>query len=230
MNVQLDASRALAVVKAMRGAKERLMETTAATRASAASTPPTTGASLNLTVEDFSAALERGQRPLYTFLRGLVGDDEHARDLVQDAFYEAWRAYGRNAAPFDAPRPETEVRRWLFRVAYHRAISTLRRRQIIRWRSLDEPGNAEHMDEPVAVSFEEQLAEDDAVRRALTSLAPADVACLTLIIVHGFTAAEAGQVVGASAQAVAKRFARAKQRLRDVYLAQNQQAEERRSR
>lgn len=172
--------------------------------------------------------LERSQRPLYTFVCGLVGDDEHARDLVQDTFYEAWRAYARNAAPFDALRAESEVRRWLFRVAYHRAISTLRRRQIIRWHSLDALGSAKRTDAPVAVSFEEQLAEDDAVRRALTSLAPADVACLTLIVVHEFTAAEAGQVVGASAQAVAKRFARAKQRLRDVYLAQNQQAEERR--
>ncbi len=83
---------------------------------------------------------------------------------------------------------------------------------------------------PVAVPFEERVVEDDALRAALATLGPADVACLTLIVVHGFTAAEVGQIVGASAQAVAKRFARAKQRLRGVYLAQNRQAEERRSR
>jgi DNA-directed RNA polymerase specialized sigma24 family protein len=48
-----------------------------------------------------------------------------------------------------------------------------------------------------------------------------------LIIVQGFTAAEAGQIIGASPQAVAKRLSRAKQRLRDAYLAQNPRPEER---
>jgi DNA-directed RNA polymerase specialized sigma24 family protein len=44
---------------------------------------------------------------------------------------------------------------------------------------------------------------------------------LLLIVVQGFTAAEAAQIIGATPQAVAKRFARAKQRLRAAYLAQN---------
>lgn len=183
-----------------------------------------------LSVEDFCALLERRQRPLYTFLCGIVDDDEQARDLAQDTLYEAWRVHMKNMPPFDMPRPETEVRRWLFRVAYRRAVSLLRRRRIVRWHSLDVATGDEHMDMPVAAPFEERLVEDDAVRAALAALGSADVACLTLIVMHGFTAAEAGQIVGASAQAVAKRFARAKQRLRTVYLAQNQQVEVRRSR
>lgn len=207
------------------------METSATPATAAAVTPTVSDPTLTLTVEDFSALLERGQRPLYAFLCGIVGDDEQARDLMQDTFYEAWRVYLGNAPPFDGHRPESEVRRWLFRVAYRRAVSTLRRRRIVRWHSLDmaqDDERAEMM--PVAMPFEERLVEDDAVRAALATLAPTDVACLTLIVVHGFTAAEAGLIVGASAQAVAKRFARAKQRLRAVYLAQNSQAEERRSR
>jgi RNA polymerase sigma-70 factor (ECF subfamily) len=122
------------------------------------------------------------------------------------------------------------VRRWLFRVAYHRAVSTLRRRRIVRWHSLDAALGDEDADMPVAAPFDERLVEDDAVREALAALAPADAACLTLVVVHGFTAAEVGQIIGASAQAVAKRHTRAKQRLRAAYLALNQQAEERRSR
>lgn len=206
------------------------METSATSGTEAPSAPPVAGANRGLSVEAFSALLERGQRPLYTFLCGLVGDDEQARDLVQDTFYEAWRVHLKLAPPFDVVRTETEVRRWLFRVAYHRAVSTLRRRRIVRWHSLDAALGDEGADMPVAAAFEERLVEDDAVREALAALAPADAACLTLVVVHGFTAAEAGQIIGASAQAVAKRYARAKQRLRDVYLALNQQAEERRSR
>lgn len=206
------------------------METSATSTTEASSAPPVAGAKPSLSVEAFSALLERGQRPLYTFVCGLVGDDEQARDLVQDTFYEAWRVHLKFAPPFDVVRTETEVRRWLFRVAYHRAVSTLRRRRVVRWHSLDATLSDEGADMPVAAAFEERLVEDDAVRAALVTLGPADVACLTLIVVHGFTAAEVGQIVGASAQAVAKRFARAKQRLRSVYLEQNQQAEERRSR
>lgn len=198
------------------------METNATSATASTSAPPVAGAKLSLSVDAFSALLERGQRPLYTFVCGLVGDDEQARDLVQDTFYEAWRIHLGVGPPFDVARPEAEVRRWLFRVAYHRAVSTLRRRRVVRWQSLDAPQADERAHMPVAVSFEERVVEDEAVRTALASLAPADVACLTLIVVHGFTAAEAGQVVGASAQAVAKRFVRAKQRLRSVYLEQNQ--------
>ena len=64
-------------------------------------------------------------------------------------------------------------------------------------------------------------ATRQAVRAALAVLTPADAACLLLMVVQGFTAMETAQVIGATPQAVAKRFARAKQRLRAAYLAQN---------
>ena len=115
------------------------------------------------------------------------------------------------------------MRRWLFHAAYNRACSALRRRRIISWLPLESPTRETVEDG----SFESQIAESQAVRAALASLSPADASCLLLIVVHGFTAAEVSQIVGASPQAVAKRFARAKQRLREAYLAQNVQLETR---
>jgi RNA polymerase sigma-70 factor (ECF subfamily) len=109
------------------------------------------------------------------------------------------------------------MRRWLFRVGYNRAISALRRRRIIHWLPLENVR--------LLISFEDESAEGQDVRAALATLTPQDAACLTLIIIHDFTAAEVGQIVGASPQAVAKRFSRAKQRLRDAYLAQDPQQE-----
>jgi DNA-directed RNA polymerase specialized sigma24 family protein len=47
-----------------------------------------------------------------------------------------------------------------------------------------------------------------------------------LVVVYEFTAAEVGQIVGVSAQAVAKRFSRAKQRLRDAYRTQSAEPRE----
>lgn len=168
--------------------------------------------------EAFADLLDRCQWPLFGFLRGIVGDEEQARDLMQDTFYDGWRSAQRGSAPFDGFADEAGMRRWLFHVAYNRAISALRRRRLIQWLPLESV--------TLPLVFEDQLAEGHAVRAALARLSPSDAACLLLIIVQGFTAAEAGQIIGASPQAVAKRFSRAKQRLRDAYLAQNPQPEE----
>ena len=171
---------------------------------------------LPVSLTAFTALLERCQWPLYTFLRGIVGEEEQARDLAQDTFCDAWRVARRGLPPFDGAGDEPGMRRWLFHAGYNRAISALRRRRLIQWLPLESV--------TLALSFEEQVAEGQAVRAALASLAPADAACLLLIVVQGFTAAEAAQIIGATPQAVAKRFARAKQRLRAAYLAQNPSA------
>lgn len=177
---------------------------------------------LQFSLEQFIALLDRCQRPLYTFLRGIVGDDEQARDLMQDTFYDAWRTARQGIPPFDsASQEEAGLRRWLFHAAYNRACSALRRRRIISWLPLE----GVNRDTCEDGSFESQIAESQAVRAALASLSPVDASCLLLIVVHDFTAAEVSQIIGASPQAVAKRFSRAKRRLRDAYLKQNVQPE-----
>jgi RNA polymerase sigma-70 factor (ECF subfamily) len=180
--------------------------------------PPTP--SLQFSLELFIALLDRCQWPLYTFLRGIVGHDEQARDLMQDTFYDAWRTAQQGMPPFaDGSCDEAGMRRWLFHAAYHRACSALRRRRLIHWLPLEGASG----DRAEDGSFERQVAENQAVRAALASLSPTDASCLLLIAVYDFTAAEVGQIVGASPQAVAKRFSRAKQRLRHAYLAQNRE-------
>ena len=170
----------------------------------------------------FAALMDSCQRPLYAFLRRLLDDDEAARDTMQDTFCAAWELAQCGTAPFDAASVATDAhRRWLFHAAYNRAISHLRRRHLITWRSLDIDADWAGEEFVAPGSFEEQVAQTQAVRAALASLSPHEVACLLLLAVHRFTAAEAGQIVGASPAAVAKRYARAKQRLRAVYLAQN---------
>lgn len=173
----------------------------------------------------FTSIVDRHQHMLHSFLHGLTGDVEQARDLMQDTFQDAWSASQRGAAPFVATGTDDEMRRWLFQAAYHRAISALRRRRLIRWESLDaytalgsEPGKD--------AGFEDQIAEREALRAALARLAPPDRACLLLRVVQGFSAAEVGKIVGASAEVVAKRLSRAKQRLRAAYCAHDATCEE----
>lgn len=160
------------------------------------------------------------------FLYGLVGQSEQARDLLQDTFYDAWRAVKRGAAPLVMGGAPEKMRRWLFHAAYCRAISALRRRRLIRWESLDERVAVEDEALGSRTSFEDQIAENAALGAALGTLSPKDVSCLLLMVVQGFTAAETAQILGASPQAIAERLSRAKRRLLDAYRAQADASQE----
>ena len=180
-------------------------------------------ARIPLSPSEFTALLDRHQEALYRFLWGLVGNVEQARDLLQDTFHDAWRLVLRNEPPFLAGGAHEEMRYWLFRVAYNKAISALRRRRLIRWESLEESHEREPEVFSAAFTFENDVAEREALRTALECLAPQDVACLFLRLVQGFTPAEMGQILGASPSQISKRLSRAKQHLRNAYLAQERQ-------
>jgi RNA polymerase sigma-70 factor, ECF subfamily len=183
-----------------------------------------------LTSSGFVAAVDPHQPSLLAFLSGLLGDPEQARDVAQDTLADAWRAARDGTPPFLPGTPPDEVRRWLFHAAYCNAVTVLRRRRLIRWQPLDDAPIAECPPTGAPITFEDQLAEGEALRAALAALSPPDVACLLLRVVQGFSAAEAGRIVGATPDVVTTRLSRAKQRLRTVYLAQNIQSEERKAR
>jgi RNA polymerase sigma-70 factor, ECF subfamily len=174
----------------------------------------------------FGDLLNRYQWPLYSFLRGFISDSEHARDIVQDVFCDAWRASQRVAAPFDGRCAEDDMRRWLYNAAYWRAISVLRRRRLIRWESL-EAISEQQGDIPLLMHpFEDSVLEAEVLRTTFASLTPEAVAMLLLNIVHGFTAPEIAEITGISLEAAKKRLTRAKQRLRTSYLARNPRSQE----
>ena len=176
----------------------------------------------------FTQIVDRHQHALCTFLHGLVGEIEQAYDLMQDTLCDAWRAAQKGAAPFAIGSTDEEQRRWLFSVAYHKGISALRHRRLIRWESLESIGRSLARAGASEAPFEDQVVESEALRAALARLSPQDSACLLLRVVQGFSAAEVGQIVGATPETVTKRLSRARQRLRTVYLAHNAPAEEER--
>ncbi len=171
----------------------------------------------------FTALVDRHAAALHAFLRGMTESAEQAHDLAQDTFHDAWRAARSGAAPFTAGSADDEPRRWLFHTAYCKAVSALRRRHLIAWESLDLATETEGDLASGHDAFPDRIAESEAVRAALARLAPPDAACLLLRVVYGFSAAEVGQIVGASAEVVTKRLSRARQRLRAAYLAETRQ-------
>lgn len=175
---------------------------------------------------EFSAVVERCSAELWRFLSGLVGSPEQAHDLVQDTFCDAWRAVQRAAAPFAPPGEAEAIRRWLYHAAYCRAISARRRLRLIQWDSLDAADVPELVRLASVAAFEDHVVEGDAMRAALDKLSPPDAACLLLMVVHGFTAAETATILGAGVAGVAKRLSRAKRRLLAVYLAEEARSQE----
>lgn len=177
-----------------------------------------------LSHEEFAQIVNRHHGRLHAYLAGLIGHEEQAFDLVQETFCDAWRAAQKGTPPLLPGADDREVQRWLLRAASNNAISLLRHARLIRWESL------ERVEEPLLGTpevFEDRVVEGDALQAALAQLAPQDVACLLLRVVHGFSAGEVGLIVNTSADNVNNRLARAKQRLRAAYFqAQPCQREE----
>ena len=171
--------------------------------------------------EWFEPLLQNYHHRLVAFARGLLGDSQQAHDVVQEVFVAAWRAAELETPPFGAALDETGAHRWLFRVAYRRAISARRHNTVIRWESLDE------LDEQTpfaadghAISpFEERIAESDALSAALVRLSPQDAACVLLHVVHGLRIAEVALIIEVTPEAAKKRVWRATERLRAAYFA-----------
>ena len=147
------------------------------------------------------------------FVRGLVGDCEQARDITQDVFVVAGRAAKEGAPPFTSNADERAIRRWLYCVAYRRAISVQRHERVLSIESLDGE-RAPHRERLAAPgAFDERIVEREALTSALADLETADAACLLLNVVQGFTAREIGGMLEISHDAAKKRLTRAKQRL-----------------
>jgi len=182
----------------------------------------------------FADILARTQLQVCGFVRGLIGDEERARDITQDVFVDAWRLTQRGAAPFTAGAEESAIRRWLFHAAYWRTVSAGRRDRILRWQSLETTleSSADALTDQLfdPIQFDDLVAEAEALRAALATLVAEDVACILLNVVQGFTSSEIAQIVRATPDATKRRLSRAKQRLRAAYFAQNPAASEERSR
>jgi RNA polymerase sigma-70 factor (ECF subfamily) len=174
----------------------------------------------------FTALVREYERPLFVFLSQMLDDPERAKELLQDTFVDAWGTYQRGAPPFVTTCEPIEVRRWLFHIAYHRAVSVLRRRRLIRWESLERSFMSDIYAVRDTGSFEDALAEHDLLTGALAHLSPKDVACLLLAVVHGFSAAETAEIMKAPPQAIAKRISRARHRLMAAYLKEYARTQE----
>jgi RNA polymerase sigma-70 factor (ECF subfamily) len=143
----------------------------------------------------FEALVHKYQSRAWRVARNLVGNDEDAADLAQEAFVRVFR----NLSSFDFEHAFTT---WLYRIVTNLAIDHLRRRRPV-WSTAsqgEEEGEQELVDQRVASPAEglEQAELALEVRACMDALAPHFQSVLMLREIEGLPCMEIAEIVGAT--------------------------------
>lgn len=154
----------------------------------------------------FSALVRRHKEPLHRLVARLIGDDDEALDLVQEAFVSAHRALG----SYDPSRP---MRAWLSRIAINKARDWRRRRAVRRLISAVLPlSDADRIADntPSAEIVASDRQELAGVEAAIAALPTSLRETLVLRTIEGLSQAEVAETLGVSEKAVETRLYRAR--------------------
>jgi RNA polymerase sigma-70 factor (ECF subfamily) len=149
----------------------------------------------------------------------ILGDDEAAADVTQDAFLSAYRAIRSfRGGSFKA---------WLLRIVTNACYDSLRRKQRRPSSSLDAwlVGSSRHhaftdrSEDPESYVMRRDL--EQALQRGLRMLSVDQRVAVVLSDIHGLSYPEIAQVEGVPLGTVKSRVSRGRARLRDYLLAQD---------
>lgn len=150
----------------------------------------------------FSALFARHGKAVYLYAWGVTRDDRDAEDVTQEVFVVAWRKLGAIRIVEASALP------WLLVTTRNVARNTLRARRATF--ELDEsvlPGDR---------TRQERVEELTWVRQAISRLGGTDQRVVHLCLVEGYSYAEAGDHLGLTTAAVAKRVERLRATLRQA--------------
>jgi RNA polymerase sigma-70 factor (ECF subfamily) len=143
----------------------------------------------------FAELVEKHRARAWRVARGLVGSDEDAQDLVQEAFLRVFRSL----SSFDFSHGFTT---WLYRIVTNLAIDHLRKRRaaISTTAANEDEGDLDLADEvgpaPSALLESADLAQE--VQACLETLAPHFQSVLRLREMEGLACTEIARIVGAT--------------------------------
>lgn len=157
----------------------------------------------------FAEVVRRHKEPLHRLVARIIGDEDEALDIVQEAFVSAHRAL-RN---YDPSRP---MRAWLSRIAINKARDWRRRRAVRRMISavlpISDAGHAAD-DTPSAETVVSDRQELAGVAVAIAGLPSNLRETLVLRTIEGLSQAEVAETLGVSEKAVETRLYRARLKL-----------------
>src|SRR5579864_1259248 len=154
--------------------------------------------------EDFDRLYRTAYPRVFRTLTAILADAEEAEDCAQDAFVQAFQAWGRW-------KPDAPAEAWVHRIAVNRAISQRRRAKLRTvgelLRRIGRPG---HGPDPAdAVTNPDLLT-------ALRSIPPKLAAAIVLRHYHGYNNREIAAALGVSERTVGTRLHKAAEALRNM--------------
>lgn len=154
----------------------------------------------------------------FTLARRLSGNEEDARDVVQDAYLRAWKGIGKF-------RGDAAFSTWLYRITANAAASNLQRRR----RHRSEPFADDY--EPADPGSEELVSQGaesaealDRIAAALDDLPAKLRSVVVLKDVYGMSHEAIAGELGITVSAAKVRLHRARRKLRDVLYDEGAQA------
>lgn len=161
--------------------------------------------------EAFEELVRQTHVATYTLAYRLTGNEEDARDVVQETYLRAWKAMKRF-------RGDAQFSTWLYRITANTSSSMTQRRSRTRADSLDE-GGTELIDDRLFANPEahsESSALHQRLSAAVGELPPKLRAIVVLKDVYDLPHEAIAEELGISVAAAKVRLHRARRRLRDV--------------
>lgn len=168
----------------------------------------------------FAGLIRTSGDKAYNFAYRLAGNEQDARDLVQEAFAKAFE----HAGSYDPTRPFDS---WLLRILHNVFLDSVRRHSRSRTVSLDAPaasedsGWADLLPEGSLLPGEEMARREslDLLQKALERLPVTYKASVTLCDIEGLSYEDAAKVMDVPVGTVRSRLHQARLLLRKAYEA-----------
>lgn len=170
---------------------------------------------------DWDALIDANANKAYCFAMGLCGNEDDAKELVQEAFAKAMNRIGTHdpSLPFEA---------WFLTVMKHLYLDGTRKYEKRYGQSLDKPIDesgltvADGVADIREMSLLDRLEREESsklVRRAMRSLTPDARAVLLMIDLEGLSYEQTAAVMGCPLNTLRSRIVRARAALRERLMA-----------
>ena len=157
----------------------------------------------------FEQLMEAYHQRLWIYISRIVGDPGTAEEVLGDVMLGIWRGAERFGG---RAKPST----WMFAIARHKALRTLRQQPAIATDPATMAGQPESGPGP-----ETRLVDKDMVRQALRQLSTEHREVLELAFYHGYSYQEIAEIADCPLNTVKTRVFHAKSRLRKALATLN---------
>ncbi|HLF33681.1 MAG TPA: sigma-70 family RNA polymerase sigma factor [Cyclobacteriaceae bacterium] len=165
------------------------------------------GKSLNGDRSSQYAIYKQYSKAMYNISHRITGNEEDARDVLQEAFVNAFRNLG-------SYRGESSFGAWLKKIVVNQAISHIRKQKPLYKPLEDLPDTP--VDDAGWEDHDNPVMDPGRIRNAIRELPDGFRTVFSLYLLEGYDHAEIGQILGISESTSKSQYLRAKKRLKEI--------------